>query len=92
MPGFSEAEWEQVALELLAEPLDWQPKTGEQVAPGSGQRDSWDELLIRPRLLDALRRLNPTVPGEYLGYAGAVHRPAPALGLAGLAPGRGRGG
>ena len=66
MAGFSEAEWEQVALDLFAEPLGWQPKTGEQIAPGSGERDSWDELLIRPRLLDALRRLNPTVPGEYL--------------------------
>ena len=69
MAGFSEAEWEQVALELLAEPLGWQPKTGEQIAPGSGERDSWDELLIRPRLLEALRRLNPTVPGEYLQQA-----------------------
>jgi type I restriction enzyme R subunit len=69
MAGFSEAEWEQVALDLLAEPLAWQPKTGEQIAPGSGERDSWDELLIRPRLLDTLRRLNPTVPGEYLQQA-----------------------
>jgi type I restriction enzyme R subunit len=67
--GFSEAQWENLALDLLAEPLGWQPKTGEQVAPGSGERDSWDELLIRPRLLDALRRLNPTVPGEYLQQA-----------------------
>jgi type I restriction enzyme R subunit len=69
MAGFSEAEWEQVALELLAEPLGWQPKTGEQIAPGSGERDSWDELLIRPRLLEVLRRLNPTVPAEYLQQA-----------------------
>lgn len=67
--GFSEAEWENLALEFLAEPLGWQPKTGEQIAPGSGERASWDELLIRPRLLDALRRLNPTVPGEYLQQA-----------------------
>jgi type I restriction enzyme R subunit len=69
MAGFSEAEWEQVALDLLAEPLGWEPKTGEQVAPGSGERESWDELLIRPRLLDALVRLNPTVPLEYLKQA-----------------------
>jgi type I restriction enzyme R subunit len=69
MAGFSEAEWEQVALDLLAEPLGWQPKTGEQIAPGSGERDSWDELLVRPRLIEALRRLNPTVPGEYLQQA-----------------------
>ncbi|CAN5327452.1 type I restriction endonuclease subunit R [soil metagenome] len=69
MAGFSEAEWEQVALDFLAEPLGWQPKTGEQIAPGSGERDSWDELLIRPRLLEVLRRLNPTVPREYLQQA-----------------------
>jgi type I restriction enzyme R subunit len=69
MAGFSEAEWEQVALELLSEPLGWQPKAGEQIAPGIGERDSWDELLIRPRLLDALRQLNPMVPGEYLVQA-----------------------
>lgn len=69
MTGFSEAQWEQVALDQLAEPLGWRPMRGEQIAPGSGQRDSWDELLVRPRLLDALRRLNPTVPGEYLQQA-----------------------
>ena len=69
MTGFSEAQWENLALDLLAEPLGWQPKTGEQIAPGSGERDSWDELLIRPRLLEALRRLNPMVPGEYLQQA-----------------------
>ena len=67
--GFSEAEWENLALEFLSEPLGWQPKGGEQIAPGSGERATWDELLIRPRLLEALRRLNPTVPGEYLQQA-----------------------
>ena len=69
MTGFSEAQWENLALDLLAEPLGWQPKTGEQIAPGSGERDSWDELLIRPRLLEALRRLNPTVPGMMVKLA-----------------------
>ena len=67
--GFSEAEWEQIALDLLAEPLGWRPKSGDQIAPGSGERDTWDELLLRPRLLEALRRLNPAVPGEYLQQA-----------------------
>src|SRR5699024_11555339 len=37
--------------------------------PISGQRESWDELLIRPRLLAALRRLNPEVPEQYLQQA-----------------------
>jgi type I restriction enzyme R subunit len=69
MVGISEADWEQVALDTLAEPLGWRPSTGEAIAPGSGERDTWDELLIRPRLLDAMRRLNPEVPVSYLQQA-----------------------
>ncbi len=69
MTPLTEADWERDALDTLAEPLDWKPLRGEQIAPGSGERDAWDELLIRPRLLDALRRLNPAVPGEYLQQA-----------------------
>ncbi|GAA1346993.1 type I restriction endonuclease subunit R [Arthrobacter roseus] len=67
--SFSEADWEGLTLELLAEPLGWEPKTGQEIAPGQGERASWDELLIRPRLLNALRRLNPTIPAEYLQQA-----------------------
>lgn len=67
--GFSEAQWEELALDKLGEPLGWEPTRGDQIAPGSGERDTWDELLIRPRLLAALRLLNPTVPGEYLQQA-----------------------
>lgn len=69
MTALPESAWEQDALDTLAEPLGWQPTKGEEIAPGSGQRDTWDDLLIRPRLLDALRRLNPGVPGEYLQQA-----------------------
>src|SRR5690606_3543088 len=69
MTALSEADWERDALDTLAEPLDWKPLRGEQIAPGSGERDTWDELLIRPRLLEALRKLNPGVPGEYLQQA-----------------------
>lgn len=65
MTAPSEADWENDALETLAE-LGWQQVRGDLVAPGTGERDAWDDLLIRPRLLDALRRLNPGVPGEYL--------------------------
>jgi len=64
-----ESAWENDALETLAEPLGWRPAKGEEVAPGTGERDTWDDLLIRPRLLEALRRLNPAVPGEYLQQA-----------------------
>ncbi len=67
--SYTEADWEGFALDVLAEPLGWEPKPGDQIAPGSGERGSWDELLIRPRLLNALQRLNPTVPAEYLQQA-----------------------
>ena len=69
MAGISEADWERAALEFLAEPLLWQPLTGDQIAPGSGERDTWDELLIRPRLVNALQALNPTVPLHYVQQA-----------------------
>lgn len=69
MSGISESAWEDAALETLAEPLGWRPKRGDEIAPGSGERDTWDELLIRPRLLDAMRRLNPEVPVNFLQQA-----------------------
>lgn len=67
--GYSEADWEGGALDLLAEPLGWRPLTGQEIAPGSGERDTWDELLIRPRLLAALQKFNPQVPLQYLKQA-----------------------
>jgi type I restriction enzyme R subunit len=67
--GFSEADWEGLALEQLAEPLGWRPKPGEEIAPGRDERESWSELLIRPRILAALQKLNPTVPLQYLKQA-----------------------
>ncbi|MDJ0355600.1 type I restriction endonuclease subunit R [Paenarthrobacter sp. PH39-S1] len=67
--GFSEAAWEGLALDQLAEPLGWQPKHGEDIAPGTDERESWAELLIRRRLLNAVRKLNPTVPEQYLRQA-----------------------
>ncbi|OFI39502.1 DEAD/DEAH box helicase [Arthrobacter sp. SW1] len=66
--GFSEADWEGLTLDLLGD-LGWEPKTGDQIAPGTDERDSWDELLIRPRLMEALQRLNPHVPVQYLHQA-----------------------
>ncbi|RFA15332.1 DEAD/DEAH box helicase [Subtercola boreus] len=69
MAGYTEAQWEQLALDTLAEPLGWTPMTGDRVAPGTGERGSWAELLIRPRLLAALQKLNPTVPVQYLQQA-----------------------
>jgi len=66
----SEHAWEDYALEVLAE-LGWTPRTGESIAPGSGERDSWEDLAIRPRLVDALHRLNPGVPSEQLRQVAA---------------------
>lgn len=71
MNELTEADWERDALDTLAEPLIWNLATGEQIAPGSGERDTWDDLLIRPRLLEALRRLNPGIPAQYLQQAAA---------------------
>src|SRR5699024_7386184 len=66
--SFSEADWEALVLEQLGE-NSWLPVRGDDIAPGTGERESWDELLIRPRLLAALRRLNPGVPEQYLQQA-----------------------
>jgi type I restriction enzyme R subunit len=68
--GFGEDQWEALALETLAE-LGWKPVHGPSLAPGSGERQSWDDLVLRPRLLDSMRSLNPTVPSEYLQQATA---------------------
>lgn len=66
--GFSEAAWEGLALDQLGE-LGWKPTRGDDIAPGTEERESWAELLIRRRLLIALSRFNPTVPEQYLRQA-----------------------
>lgn len=65
---YSEAAFEVDALDLLGE-LEWKPVNGKELAPGSGERDSWREIVLRGRLLNALRNLNPDVPDEYLQQA-----------------------
>ncbi len=66
--GMSESEWEQLALDTLGE-LGWQPVHGKDVAPGSGEREKWEDLHIPSRMLAAMRRLNPEVPEQYLQQA-----------------------
>ena len=66
--GFGEGQWEELALEVLGE-LGWKHLRGAAIAPGSGERESWDELVIPSRLLKAMRTLNPTVPNQYLQQA-----------------------
>jgi type I restriction enzyme R subunit len=66
--NFSEDAWEQLALEALSE-QEWQPQHGTAIAPGSGERVTWDDPVIPSRLMTALARLNPSVPTEYLQQA-----------------------
>jgi type I restriction enzyme R subunit len=67
----SEAEWELVALEALGE-HGWRAMHGNQAAPGAeGGRESWDDIVLHGRLVEAMRRLNPMVPGTYLEQASA---------------------
>ncbi len=48
----------------------WMPTARRRVAPGAeGGRESWDDIVLPSRTLAALRKLNPTVPGEYLVQA-----------------------
>ncbi|MGC0365091.1 type I restriction enzyme R subunit [Rhodococcus sp. 27YEA15] len=64
----NEAAWEQWVLDELGD-LEWQPVHGATVAPGSGERESWHEIVLRGTLNTALRNLNPEVPEEYLQQA-----------------------
>jgi type I restriction enzyme, R subunit len=77
MNEFSEAEWELIALETLAR-QEWLPLSGSQLAPGADAgRDSWDDLVLKDRMLTKMRELNPDVPVEYLEQArAAIIQPA----------------
>ncbi|MGB2919748.1 MAG: type I restriction endonuclease subunit R [Mycobacterium sp.] len=72
MTDFSEAEWESIAMEALAE-QEWLKTDGSAIALGTENgRASWDELPLPDRILAKLRQLNPDVPGEYLEQARAA--------------------
>ena len=60
--------WEQLVIDRMGE-LDWQYTPGAEVAPGSGERESWQDIVLRGTLDQALKNLNPDVPGEYLQQA-----------------------
>ncbi len=72
MPGFSEADWEHLALDTLGE-LGWRPTRGADIAPGkppeTAERTSWDDLFLPNRVMAAAQRLNPQVPQTYLQQA-----------------------
>lgn len=58
-----ESDWELLALEELGE-LAWEHTPGNQLAPGSGHRKSWDDLILYPDLTEAVERLNPALPPD----------------------------
>src|SRR5438309_2045881 len=57
----TEADWEQLALDELGE-LAWEYRSGKEVAPGSGSRARWDDLILYDELRSAIERLNPALP------------------------------
>ena len=64
----SEESLELIVQDHLAE-LEWQAGHGPDFAPGSGERDTWNDIVLRGRLRNAVRNLNPGVPEEYLDQA-----------------------
>ncbi|QGP87685.1 HsdR family type I site-specific deoxyribonuclease [Gordonia sp. 135] len=72
MSAIPEAEWENLALEWLAD-QEWQPLKGSDIAPGvENGRTRWDDIVLPDRLLAKVRELNPGVPYEYLVQARAA--------------------
>ncbi|MPZ63113.1 MAG: HsdR family type I site-specific deoxyribonuclease [Propionibacteriales bacterium] len=68
-PGFSEAQWEGIALETLAE-QEWRPIAGTAIGPGTENgRAAWGDIVLPGRMLAKMRELNPQVPVEYLEQA-----------------------
>lgn len=55
-----EIDWEHLAFEELLE-LDWPTAEGNELAPASGHRASWDDLILYSDLREAIERLNPAL-------------------------------
>ena len=77
LTGMSEAGWEALAMDTLGE-LAWQAVEGKTIAPGSGERESWRELIIPGRLRAAIGRINPEIAGVSRSGSGAG-RPVPEI-------------
>jgi type I restriction enzyme R subunit len=67
----SEADWEALALDTLGE-LAWHTAPGTAIAPGTGERENWERLLIPSRLRSAIARLNPHLPPQQVDEAVAI--------------------
>jgi type I restriction enzyme R subunit len=57
----NEASWETLALEELFE-LGWETGAGKDFGPGTGQRQTWADLVLFEDLRAAIERLNPDLP------------------------------
>ncbi|MFG2516599.1 type I restriction endonuclease subunit R [Streptomyces sp. NPDC048584] len=57
----TEKELELHALELLAE-YGWEHISGPELGPAYGVRADWDDLVLRPRLVKAIRNRYPRLP------------------------------
>lgn len=68
IPRLTESDLEATVLEHLQD-LGWDTASGDAIAPGNQERDSWSDLHIRPRMLEAMIRLNPGVPTQYIKQA-----------------------
>ncbi len=54
----TESTWEHLALDELVE-LAWEKKAGKDLAPGTGHRRDWDDLILHDELQAAIEKLNP---------------------------------
>ncbi|MFF2849668.1 type I restriction endonuclease subunit R [Streptomyces sp. NPDC058001] len=54
----TESTWEHLALDELVQ-LAWVKKSGKDLAPGTGHRRDWDDLILHDELQAAIERLNP---------------------------------
>ncbi|PKV98974.1 type I restriction endonuclease subunit R [Nocardia fluminea] len=58
-----EIDWEHLALDEL-DSLTWCKNEGNELAPNSGHRASWDDLILYSDLREAIERLNPDLPPD----------------------------
>ena len=79
---FNEAELEQAVLEYFQE-LYYDIQPGPEISPGGAypERDDYDQVILRDRLMSALRRINPKMPPEALedAYRQVVIAKSPSL-------------
>lgn len=68
MTLISEENYEDYVLDRLGD-HGWEKSIGDDCSPHTGMRTGWDSLIHRNDFLEALKRLNPSVPTHYLKQA-----------------------